>query len=167
MSPAQNQNNSQKNIPHDVQIQPQPSTVQKPITPSGATPVVGSPAGVSKERESVEVASPEVVREISKEVEVSKELEKVGVRKIAGEVELPPDVKKLGAAPAGPSIPVAQATTLTTVVLPISDKKVVQGLHEPVINALRWLTIWCIRKLKKAHVALKIIHGKIVRVKIK
>lgn len=168
MSPAQdqNQNNNQNNS--QIQAQTQQSVIQKPTdsTTASSIPTTVSTTLGGKEREAVEIVTPEAAKEVSKEIEVPTEVERVGVKKIGGEtVELPPDVKKLGVKPVGPSTPIIQTTALPAVSLPISDKKVIKGLHEPIINAFHWLAVWCIRKLKKAHVALKVIHGKIIRVK--
>lgn len=123
--------------------------------------------GVSKEHEGVGVTSSESVVEVSHEMEIPEEVEKAGVTKFKDTIELPPDVKKLGVIPSGSSIPVASTTVLPQVVLPISDQKVVEGLHSSITSAFKWLSIWCLKKLKKAHVALKVIHGKITRTKIK
>ncbi|MCJ7740091.1 hypothetical protein MUP32_02110 [Candidatus Microgenomates bacterium] len=122
-------------------------------------------SGISKEHEARGSLSAEAVSEISTEVELPKEVEQAGVQKFADTIELPPDLKKLGVGPSGSTTPVTQTAALPPVVLPISDQTVVQGLHTQITNALRWLAVWCVKKLKKAHVALKVIHGKIVRVK--
>lgn len=108
----------------------------------------------------------EFLQTVSTEIEMPKEVEQTGVTMLHDTIELPPDVKKLGVSAAGSAMPVAATTTLPPVVLPISDDQVVAGLHQQVTNALRWLSEWCIMRLKKAHVALKIVHGNITRIKI-
>lgn len=128
-----------------------------------ATAVTATSTGL-KEHEPVLVPA-ETVHEISAEIEVPEEVEKAGVRRIGETIELPPDVKKLGVTHAGVSVPVGSVAALPAVALPISDQQVVTGLHAQVLSALRWLSVWCIKKLKKAHVALKVIHGKVMRVK--
>lgn len=147
MNPAQNTTN-----PND-----QKNSVQ-------ATPTVIS-STVGKEQEGAKIASPEVVSDITHEVEVSKEVEKAGVEALKDTIELPPDIKKLGVSHAGPTTPVAVSASLPQVTLPISDPQIVAGLHAQIISSLRWLAIWCVRKLKIAHIKLKEIHGKIIRVK--
>lgn len=130
-------------------------------------PVQGGSAvssGAGKEHEVPVLASTEVVSEIGQEVELPKEVERAGVEVLKETIELPPDVKKLGVTPTGPSAPAA-AATIPPVVLPISDQQVVAGLHVQILNSLRWLAEWCIKKLKKAHITLKNIHGKIIRIK--
>lgn len=127
------------------------------------TSAVGSVSG--KERELSGQETTEAVSEITTEVEVSKEVERAGVEVVKDTIELPPDVKKLGVTQTGPSAPVSTTTTLPSVTLPISDQQVVAGLHAQILNSLRWLAIWCMKRLKKAHIALKNMHGKIVRVR--
>ena len=123
-------------------------------------------ASISKEREVMPISGgSETAREISSEIEVPKEVERAGVMKVSETIELPPDIKKLGVTPSGSSVPVSASQTLPKIVLPISDQQVVTGLHISITSALKWLSIWCIRKLQKAHIALKVIHGKIIRVR--
>ncbi len=118
---------------------------------------------VGKEHEAIKIASFEMPQMISKEVEIPKEVLEVGVTAIKESIELPPDVKKLGVTQSGASIPFS--VPVPNVVLPISDQQVVAGLHSQISSALRWMAVWCVKKLKKAHVMLKVIHGKIIRVK--
>lgn len=105
----------------------------------------------------------------SVEMEMPKEVKEAGVEKVSESVDLPPDVKKMGVTHSGAAsvtVSGAQAAALQ-VVLPITDQQVVTGLREnDVTNAFHWLAVWCVKKLQKAHVALKIIRGKIVRVKV-
>lgn len=117
-----------------------------------------------KEFEAVKISPTEAVQEVSKEPEIPEEVEKAGVMKVSETIELPPDVKKLGVVSSGASTPITVTPVLSKVVLPISDQQVIVGLHSKVTSAFRWLSTWCIRKLKKAHIALKVIHGKIVRI---
>lgn len=125
--------------------------------------VVSAPSG--KEQERIGVGSTEVISEIGREVELPQEVEKAGVEIVKETIELPPDVKKLGVTQTGPSVPAVQVAALPQVVLPISDPTVLAGLHMQILSSLRWLAVWCVRKLKRAHIALKNIHGKVVRVR--
>lgn len=134
-------------------------TVPQVSMPSGTSP------GVSREHEFSAVAVAETVSEITQEVELPKEVEKAGVEVIKDTIELPPDIKKLGVTPMGSSVPVPTATALPQIILPISDQTVIVGLHAQILNSLRWLAVWCVRRLKRAHITLKNIHGKITRVK--
>lgn len=122
---------------------------------------------ISKEVElprQVSSESAQAAKEITTEVEVSTEESEVGVKKIPDVVELPPDIKKLGVIPSGPTSPATSSVAMPQVVLPISDQNVITGLHAQVASAFLWLATWCVRKLKKAHITLKVVHGKIVRV---
>lgn len=139
------------------------STPSQPPLPSATVKGVTT-TGLSKEQEPSQTVSAEVATEITTEMEIPKEVEQAGVKKIQETIEIPPSVKKLGVTPVGSSA--STTTTIPTVVLPIPDQKIIAGLHTRLLNSLHWLAWWCIRKLKKAHVALKVIHGKIVRVKI-
>lgn len=128
------------------------------------TPQVTPVGSLHKEQEAIKSTSGEVVQEVIKDVEISPVVERAGVTAVNRQsIELPPDVKKLGVTPSGTSTPVS--TTTTTVVLPISDQQVVAGLHAQIVSSLRWLAVWCLKKLQKAHIILKNIHGKIVRIK--
>lgn len=75
-------------------------------------------------------------------------------------IELPPDLKKLGLQPTSST----QFTDYKNIKLPISDEKVVVGLKAPITSSLRWLATLAVYLLAKAHLGLKIIHGKVVRV---
>lgn len=131
---------------------------------SQTTPTVIS-TSISKEQEGAKLVIPEVVSDIAHEVELPKEVEKAGVEIIKDTIELPPDIKKLGVTASGPTTPVAVSMLLPQVALPISDPQIVAGLHAQIISSLRWLAIWCVKRLKTAHIKLKEIHGKVIRVK--
>lgn len=75
-------------------------------------------------------------------------------------ISLPPDLKKLGLQPAGSS----QFTTYQNVKLPISDDKVLVGIHQPITSSFRWLATLAIYILKRAHLALRTVGGKTVRI---
>jgi hypothetical protein len=134
-------------------------------TPTGTVLPVSVTTGIGKEGLPVKVSSQESVSEVTSEVELPQEVEKAGVVSFKETIELPPDVKNLGVTQTGASTPLQSTPALPQVDLPISDSQVVVGLHESIGNAFRWLATWCIKKLKKAHVALKVIHGQIIRVK--
>lgn len=147
---------------------PAQNTANKPNNDKAAPPITmlsGVASGVSREHEFSSITPAETVSDISQEVELSKEVEKAGVEVIKDTIELPPDIKKLGITPMGSSVPVSPAAQLPQVVLPISDQTVIAGLHAQILSSLRWLSVWCVRRLKKAHITLKQIHGKIIRVK--
>ncbi len=75
-------------------------------------------------------------------------------------IELPPDLKKMGLKPATTtSFPSYQSVTL-----PLADDKVYAGLQAPVNSSVRWFAELCLFLLKRAHLTLVNIHGKVVRV---
>lgn len=119
-----------------------------------------------KERETGGVISSQIIEPAVSEIELPKELERIGVTVTSDIIEIPEAIQNLGVNATGPSTPIAGVTALPSVVLPISDQQVVSGLHAKVSSALLWLAVWCMKKLKKAHITLKNIHGKIIRVKI-
>lgn len=127
-------------------------------------PAAVAGATVSKEHEQP-ISAAETAQPISHEIEIPPEVEKVCVRVTRETIELPPDIKKLGVAPSGAAAPAAKIAAIPAVVLPISDDKVITGLHVQILSSLHWLAVWCMKKLKKAHIMLKVIHGKIIRVK--
>lgn len=75
-------------------------------------------------------------------------------------IELPPDLKKMGLQAASSS----QFSSYQNIKLPISDEKVVVGLHAPVTSSLRWLATLAVYLLARVHLGLKVVHGKVIRV---
>jgi hypothetical protein len=128
-------------------------------------PSVTSARPGGKEMEATARVAAETVSEISTEIEIPHEVVSIGVVQTAETIELPPDVKNLGMTQVGAATPVTPAAAVTPVTLPLSDAQVVTGLSANVSLAIRWLAVWCTKKLKKAHVVLKVVHGKIVRVR--
>lgn len=118
-----------------------------------------------KEKEAPRSNASEIVQEVGKQVEIPSEVEKAGVIHYKESVEIPPDVTKMGLTPTGTNVPVV--SQIPQVTLPVSDQIVYQGLHTDFTNAIKWLAVWCMKKLKTAHLALKKVHGKIIRVRIK
>ena len=76
-------------------------------------------------------------------------------------INLPPDLKKMGLQTAPP---ISQFSGYQNITLPISDDKVVSGLHQPISSSLRWLATLALYLLQKAHLSLKVVGGKAVRV---
>lgn len=122
--------------------------------------------GISKEHVSGGKDRTEVITSSTTEVELSKEVEAAGVKIPKEAVEISADIKKLGVSPSGPNTPLS-SQQVSSVVLPLSDDQVIRGLHMQVYSAIRWLAEWCVRQLKKTHIAIKTVHGKIVRTTIK
>lgn len=116
----------------------------------------------SKEKEFLaeEVRALEAVR---KELELTPEVAEAGVEVQKEEIDLPPPLPKMGVTQIGPSTPIA----IPTISLPLTDDKVVAGLGVSIWASLRWLAEWCLKQLKKAHIKLKKVHGRIIRVVVK
>ncbi|PIV09638.1 hypothetical protein COS31_04595 [Candidatus Roizmanbacteria bacterium CG02_land_8_20_14_3_00_36_15] len=109
----------------------------------------------------------EVEPTLLKKVEIKEAVEHEPDREVAPYLQrraetitLPPDLKKIG----------LQASTTSrfsgfqNIKLPISDDKVVSGSHAPITSSLRWLATLALYILWQAHLGLKTIHGKVVRV---
>lgn len=138
------------------------------VNPPAAKPIPTSLSGVasaggnfSKEMEPAVPKEQDAPEEMVADIELEPELEAIGVQKVTETIELPPDLAKMGMTAAGPAQPVTQTAVVK---LPISDEMIVTGLHAQIISSFRWLSEWCVRKLKKAHLKLKVLAGgKVVR----
>jgi hypothetical protein len=123
-------------------------------------PGQGTNPSINKEQETGRV-SEAPFRPASQETELSPEIASSGVKVQPTAIPIPPQVSQLGVKPAGQNIPAAAPT----VVLPLSDDQIAAGLTQSVRNSWRWLSEWCVRKLKQVHMGLKNIHGKLTRVR--
>jgi len=133
-------------------------TQQAVSTPSTTISQTGA-----KEVEPGGIAPQEGLRDATgQEVSLPKEVISQGVRIQPTSAPIPPSVAQMGVKPAGANIP---APTTTTVALPITDDQISRGLHFGISNSLYWLAQWCIRRLKQVHIALKNVHGKLIRTK--
>lgn len=97
----------------------------------------------------------EVVEHESKDTEV-----KEFITPKAETIQLPPDLKKLGLE----SVNKTQFPSYQNIKLPISDEEVIKDLREPPTSTKRWLGELAKYILSKAHLALKEIGGKVVRI---
>jgi hypothetical protein len=75
-------------------------------------------------------------------------------------IKLPPDLKMLGLQPVSNT----QFQSYQNIKLPISDDKIIQGLHAPVSSSLRWLATLAVYILRLGHLRLKIVGGKVIRI---
>ncbi len=110
-----------------------------------------------KEAEPVTKKSEPLTLQEAVEHEPQEEVENF-VHPRAETIELPPDLKKIGVQ----STSINQFPTYQNVKLPISDDKVITGLHAPITSSLRWLATLAVYILKLAHLKLRIVHGKVV-----
>lgn len=130
-------------------------------------------AGPTKEAASVstrkrrESSTRKASREGQKELEIHEVAEHEPAKEVKGfvkhrkeAIDVPPDLKSMGVSASAPT----QFTTHTSIKLPISDDKVLQGLHAPITSSLRWLAELCLYILKKAHLTLKNVRGRVRRV---
>lgn len=134
----------------DNKIKPQPTLSQPQAS-----------RGLGEKEKEVAGSKEVAIETVGKEIEPAKELEKVGIELKKEEVKLPPAVEKMGVRPSGAAAPAPPPA----VTLPLTDDQVVKGLAFPIVSSLRWLAEFCLRQLKKAHIGLKKIHGKMVRVR--
>ncbi|GAB4218636.1 MAG: hypothetical protein Fur009_0350 [Candidatus Microgenomates bacterium] len=119
-----------------------------------------SDVGVSSSNKEAEPIAPEKF-EIKEVVEHKVEEEvKPYISPRQDTIELPPDLKKLGLQ----SISSTNFQNYQNIKLPISDEKIVVGLQAPITSSIRWLATFALYLLAKAHLTLKVIGGKVVRV---
>ena len=75
-------------------------------------------------------------------------------------IKLPPKFRKLGLQ----TKTKVKFPEYKNVKIPLKDNQVLVGLHQPVTSSFRWLAELAVYILKIAHLHLKKVHGKIVRV---
>src|SRR3989338_4640166 len=95
---------------------------------SQLTQISHQPGG--KETEPVRLTAE--LQTVPAEVEIPLEVERVGV-KSTDKLEIPPDLKKLGVTSV-PSATAASSVALPAVALPLSDTKILFGLHSSVYS---------------------------------
>ncbi len=111
-----------------------------------AEPILSKRSEVSHLDEAVEHEVPEEVKPF------------LNVRRES--IKLPPDLETLGIQSSQtPAIPAYQK-----VILPLPDEKIISGLHAPITSSLRWLATLAMYMLLQAHLTLRIVGGKAVRV---
>lgn len=121
---------------------------------------VSAVVGISKETGPVLIKQ-ELAPEMQEVVEHQPEPEvRPYVQPRAETIDIPPDLKQFGLQPANTT----QFPNYQNIKLPLPDEKIVVGLHAPVTNSLRWLATLAVYLLQKAHLGLKVVHGKVIRV---
>lgn len=131
--------------------------------PPIAQTVSASSVSLGKEKELVKTQEG-LIQEVGQEQELHQEVKQAGVVVRQEDIEIPEEAVSLGLKPTGVSTPVPATPSLK---LPITDNKIEEGLHLNLLHSLRWLAQWCLFQLKRAHLVLKVIHGRIIRVRIK
>ncbi len=127
-------------------------------------PQTSSPTGsFAKEKEVFgSIQSPEVpLRAVGTEVTLPKEVVSAGVRIHPTTVPVPPPVAQMGVTAVSDNV--AIQTTATSVVLPLTDDQIAQGLSQSIETSWRWLAEWCKRKLLTIHIRLNVAGGHAVR----
>jgi hypothetical protein len=130
-----------------------------PSSPPPPQPI--STGSINKESEVGGPPSEVSFRPTGQEVELSPEVISSGVTVQPTSIPIPPSVTQMGVAAVGQNVmPAPPAVTL-----PLSDDQIEEGLKKSVSSSWRWMAEWCVRKLKQLHMGLKIIHGKLTRVR--
>lgn len=105
----------------------------------------------SPEEEMIQEDEPQIKDpEVKKYVQVEKK----------EELTIDPKLKKAGLS----AIDTTSLDPRYRVKLPISDEKIMEGLDKPLNSSFRWLAEFARYILKKGHLALKKIHGHVVRI---
>ncbi len=117
-----------------------------------------SASSVSYSKEAEPAADFGQIKEVV-EHEPEEEVEKF-VSPRAETIKLPPELKKLGLQ----EVATTKFPSYQNIKLPISDEKVIVGTHAPITSSLRWLATFAQYLLARAHLGLKVIHGKVVRI---
>jgi hypothetical protein len=118
-----------------------------------------------KEAEPIQNVSdePMIDESLIKETEIEHEIPKevqpyITVNEDA--LNVSPNLQRFGLKPVSPTGP----SIFQSVKLPITDDKVIEGLHKPITSSWRWLSELSLYLLHHAHLALRTIHGHVVRV---
>lgn len=119
----------------------------------------GNSYSLPKEAEPIPRPSESLTMQESVEHEVPPEV-KPFVQPRHETIKLPPDLSKLGLQP----VPSAKFSSYKNIKLPISDEKVVEGLHQPISSSKRWLSEFAVYLLRQAHLTLRVVGGKVIRV---
>lgn len=126
--------------------------IPAPVVPVGS---------VHKERGPAVKVSESYYSEKATTPELTKEVEESGVKARQEEIRVDVELQSIGVKPTGTSTPMP---TNPTIILPIPDDEVEKGLHQKIFYSIRWLAEWCMFQLKRAHLTLKVIHGKVRRI---
>lgn len=138
---------------------PLPNTSSVPVIPQSLPMSVSSS---NKEAEGVFLSQSETMplKEIGHDMEISPEVERVGVKMHPQTVQLPQKLVGAGVVAVGQTQPL----TKPSIVLPLDDEKIAEGLKQGVTSSWRWLAEWCLRKLKGIGQGISVIHGNVTRV---
>lgn len=138
-----------------------PNDPKKNATNQQPNPQVSSVPSHYKEGAPVGSTEP-FIKDLSSEEQISTEVKELGVEQKRENFSIPAELKESGFRQSGISAPVNYKPTLH---LPINDEKIEQGLHANILSSIRWLSEWCKFQLKRLHLAIKVIHGRVIRVR--
>jgi len=119
---------------------------------------------ITKEGEPIEINAEKIVPQEVEIVDNEPRLEDKEVEKFIEvnheEPTIHPELKKAGLR----TIDNTSLDPKHRVELPLSDEKVMEGLHKPITSSYRWLAEFALFMLKQAHLSLKKVHGHVIRV---
>lgn len=145
---------------HSMDDLPQTANSFKPNISSNQTTV----GGANKEVESHSTTQETRMDELgSQEMDIPKEVSAAGVKTTKTTVNIPGPVSQMGVKASGTNVPISAGASIT---LPLTDDQIAEGLNQGITSSWRWLAVWCVRKLKQLHFAVKNIHGKLTKTKI-
>lgn len=132
------------------------SVTLPPAQPGQPLPTVPQPSGMTapggiRGKEAERIPGPVMelpLTPVGQEVELPKEVSSVGVKVQPTAVQVPQQVANVGVQVIDPNAPVQPTQT---VLLPLTDAEIAQGLKQSVSSSWRWLAEWCKRKLKQLH----------------
>lgn len=101
-----------------------------------------------------------VAPEYGRDQELSPDVAAAGVRIHPTSIPVPPPIASMGVAPAGANV----AMPAPAVKMPLTDDQIAQGLKQSITSSWRWLSEWCVRRLKQFHLKLMSVGGKVVEV---
>gem|GEM_PF-609591 len=119
---------------------------------------------ITKEGEPIEINADKI---IPPEIEIPETEPHIEDKEVEQFIEVNQDTPTLHPALKKAGLQTIDDTSLDPkhkVSLPLSDDKVMEGLHKPVTSSYRWLAEFALFMLKQAHLTLKKVHGHVVRV---
>jgi hypothetical protein len=143
--------NQMNDLP-DTGAPPASTQPSAPMTPTGA-----------KESEPGAMSLDGLRDATGHETALPKEVSSAGVRVQPTSIPIPAPVAQMGVQPVGHNVP---PTASTVQPLPLTDDQIAVGLHQGITYSWRWLSEWCVKRLKQLHLAIQSVGGKNIRVKI-
>jgi len=122
---------------------PQSGTVPNQNQPTDTHVVGSNPIG--KEGESLPSLE-HSIQDIQKEIDLPKEVHAAGVKTQPTVVHLPQAVSHMGVQQTGANTQIGNGKTIS---LPLTQAQISEGLEKDMQYSLKWLAVWCVRKLKQ------------------